>query len=184
VSDESAEAGTASPDVPLAIVLGSDSDLETMTGGLRLLDGFGVRYTLQVASAHRTPDRVVKLAEGARANGVKVIIAVAGKSAHLAGVIAAHTSLPVLGVPAAGGSLGGLDALLSTVNMPGGVPVGTLGIGSTGGVNACLLATRILSIGCERLAARLQGHRADLERQTDDKNARLGQKLTALAADK
>lgn len=167
-------------DTTVAVVLGSDSDLEQIVGGLRLLDGFGVRYSLQVLSAHRSPHEAVTFAAGAAAAGVRVIIAVAGKSAHLAGVLASHTILPVLGVPAAGGSLGGLDALLSTVNMPGGVPVGTLGIGASGGTNAALLAIRILGLSDERLAGRLAEHAAEQTRATLAKNERLGERLKAL----
>lgn len=164
-------------DAPVAIVLASDSDLETMVDGMRLLDGFGIRYSLAVLSAHRSPEKVREWALAARSHGVQVIIAVAGKAAHLAGVIAAHTTLPVLGVPAEGGSLGGLDALLSTAQMPGGVPVGTLGIGKAGASNAAILAARILSLKEERLAERLDRYREELEKETLAKGERIGQRL-------
>lgn len=169
-------------DTPIAIVMGSDSDFETIQEGLRHLDSFGVRYQVRVLSAHRSPAEAMEFASSARKRGVKVIIAIAGKAAHLAGVVAAHTDLPVLGVPASGGSLGGMDALLSTVQMPGGVPVGTLGIGRSGGTNACLLATRILALDDERVLERVGRHREAEREKTLEKDAKLGERLRAKAA--
>ncbi len=168
----------------VAIILGSDSDFDQIVGGLRALDGFGIQYALRVLSAHRSPEKVREFAVNAAENGVQVIIAVAGKAAHLAGVLAAHTTLPVLGVPASGGSLGGMDALLSTAQMPGGVPVGSLGIGKSGGTNAALLAARILGLSDERLAERLVLYREQLEKETEEKNERIGQKMSELSSEK
>ena len=164
----------------VAIVMGSDSDFDTMTGGLRLLDAFGIQYSIRVLSAHRSPERVREFALNAAKQGVKVIIAVAGKAAHLAGVLAAHTTLPVLGVPVQGGSLGGMDALLSTAQMPGGVPVGTLGIGKSGGTNAVLLSARILGLTEDRVAARLLKYREQLERETEEKNKKIGERVSQM----
>ncbi len=164
---------------PVAIAMGSDSDFDAITDGLRLLDGFGIQYSLAVVSAHRSPDEAAEFARNAKRHGVKVIIAIAGKAAHLAGVLAAHTTLPVLGVPAAGGSLGGLDALLSTAQMPGGVPVGTLGIGAAGGTNAALLAARIIGLSEERVAARLEQHKERMRTETLAKSEGLADKVRA-----
>lgn len=131
---------------PLAIVvMGSKSDWETMRHADEMLTRFGVPHESRVLSAHRTPDLVNELATGAEARGIEVIIAGAGGAAHLAGVIAAATLVPVLGVPIQSQALNGLDSLLSIVQMPGGVPVGTLGIGKSGAVNAALLAVRMLA---------------------------------------
>jgi 5-(carboxyamino)imidazole ribonucleotide mutase len=131
---------------PLVIVLmGSKSDWETLRHADEMLERFGVPHECRVASAHRTPDMTAEIARGAEARGVEVVIAAAGGAAHLAGVIAAYTLVPVLGVPVQSQALNGLDSLLSTVQMPGGVPVGTLAIGKAGAVNAALLAVRILA---------------------------------------
>jgi 5-(carboxyamino)imidazole ribonucleotide mutase len=131
---------------PLVIVLmGSKSDWETLRHAGEMLGRFGVPHECRVASAHRTPDLTAEIARGAEERGVEVIIAAAGGAAHLAGVIAAYTLVPVLGVPVQSQALNGLDSLLSMVQMPGGVPVGTLAIGKAGAVNAALLAVRILA---------------------------------------
>ena len=131
---------------PLVLVLmGSQSDWETMQHTSKTLQRFGVPHECRVASAHRTPDLALGLTRNAEERGVEVIIAAAGGAAHLAGVVAAHTMLPVLGVPMRGWALDGLDSLLSTVQMPRGIPVGTLAIGKAGAVNAALLAARILA---------------------------------------
>ena len=151
---------------PLVLVLlGSKSDWETMSEATAVLDRFAVPYEALVASAHRTPDRTRELAVGAAERGVEIVIAGAGGAAHLAGVVAAHTLLPVLGVPIQSRALNGLDSLLSTVQMPGGVPVGTLGIGKSGAVNAALLAVRILSLTRPALREKLREHVAQEERR-------------------
>lgn len=129
----------------VAVVTGSKSDWETMRAAQEVLERFGVPHELRVLSAHRTPVETADYAAAAEGRGLEVIVAAAGGAAHLAGVIAAHTVLPVLGVPMESGALRGLDSLLSTVQMPGGIPVGTLGIGKAGATNAALLAVAILA---------------------------------------
>ena len=132
------------PEPLVAILMGSDSDLPVMSESARILEQFEVPYELEVTSAHRSPDRTAEIVRQASEHGVGVFVVGAGSAAHLAGVVAAHTRLPVLGVPLASSDLQGLDALLATVQMPGGVPVGTLAIGKAGARNAALLACRIL----------------------------------------
>jgi 5-(carboxyamino)imidazole ribonucleotide mutase len=144
----------------VAIVMGSRSDWPTMKGAAESLDDLGVAYVSKVVSAHRTPDRLYSFAKGARDAGLKVIIAGAGGAAHLPGMTAAMTDLPVLGVPISATALNGLDALLSIVQMPAGAPVGTLAIGVAGARNAGILAAQILALGDPELAARLAERRA------------------------
>ncbi|HUF75500.1 MAG TPA: 5-(carboxyamino)imidazole ribonucleotide mutase [Longimicrobiales bacterium] len=131
----------------VGVVMGSKSDWDTMSHTADTLEALGIEHEVRVMSAHRTPDQAVEYAATARERGLEVIIAAAGGAAHLAGVLAAKTTLPVLGVPMKGWSLDGLDSLLSTVQMPRGVPVGTLAIGKAGAVNAALLAGQILGLG-------------------------------------
>ncbi|MCP5401886.1 MAG: 5-(carboxyamino)imidazole ribonucleotide mutase [Novosphingobium sp.] len=145
---------------PVAIVMGSQSDWATMKCAADALDQLGVAYDARIVSAHRTPDRLTAFATGAEAEGFKVIIAGAGGAAHLPGMVAAMTHLPVLGVPVQSKALSGQDSLLSIVQMPGGVPVGTLAIGEAGAKNAGLLAAAILSLGDPELAERLKAFRA------------------------
>jgi phosphoribosylaminoimidazole carboxylase PurE protein len=148
----------------VGIVFGSESDRSVMEEAARVLDQYGVRHELVVRSAHRTPAETAAWARSAERRGLEVIIAGAGGAAHLAGTMAAHSRLPVLGVPLASSPLGGFDALLSTVQMPAGVPVGTLGVGVWGARNAAHLAVRILALGdpalARRLAAAASGPRA------------------------
>jgi 5-(carboxyamino)imidazole ribonucleotide mutase len=145
---------------PVAIIMGSRSDWPTLKGAAAVLDALGVTHVAKVISAHRTPDRLWNFAKGARAAGFKVIIAGAGGAAHLPGMCASMTELPVLGVPVRSQSLDGLDSLLSIVQMPGGVPVGTLAMGEAGAKNAGLLAAQILALGDEALARRVADWRA------------------------
>ena len=152
----------------VGIVMGSDSDRSVMEEAQRVLTEFAVESELVVRSAHRTPDAAAEWARTARERGLHVLIAAAGGAAHLAGAMAAHSRLPVLGVPLASSPLGGFDALLSTVQMPPGVPVGTLGVGSWGARNAAFLALRILALSDAGLARKLEAH---AERQA---NAALG----------
>ena len=140
--------------------MGSRSDWPTMKHAADALDGLGVTYVAKVVSAHRTPDRMVAFAKGARADGIKVIIAGAGGAAHLPGMVAAMTELPVLGVPVESKALSGMDSLLSIVQMPGGIPVGTLAIGPAGAKNAGLLAAQILALSDTTLADRVGAYRA------------------------
>lgn len=144
----------------VGIVMGSRSDWATMTRAAEILTELGVPHESRVVSAHRTPDRLVAYAKGASARGLKVIIAGAGGAAHLPGMVASMTSLPVLGVPVKSSSLSGLDSLLSIVQMPKGVPVGTLAIGEAGAANAGLLAAAILATSDPALAGRLAAWRA------------------------
>jgi len=153
----------------VSIVMGSDSDLPTMQACADFLKKMAVPYEITVASAHRTPARAMGIAETARDRGVKVIIAAAGMAAHLAGVLAAHTTLPVIGVPMDASSLNGLDALLSTVQMPPGVPVATMGIGKAGAKNAAILACQILSIADEALAQKLADQKEAMAAEVDAK---------------
>lgn len=140
--------------------MGSKSDWDVMRHAHEILDQFGIPHECRVLSAHRTPKETAEYVAGAEARGLEVIIAAAGGAAHLAGVTAAHTVLPVLGVPLESSALKGLDALLSTVQMPGGIPVGTLAIGKAGAVNAALLAVAILGLKRPELRDRLREHRA------------------------
>jgi len=144
---------------PVAIIMGSRSDWPTMKAAADALDLLGVAYEAKVVSAHRTPDRLFAFAKGAKAAGVKVIIAGAGGAAHLPGMAASMTELPVLGVPVRSKALDGLDSLLSIIQMPGGVPVGALAIGEAGARNAGLLAAQILALSDEGLAGRVAAFR-------------------------
>lgn len=148
----------------VGIVMGSESDRAVMEEAGRVLDDFGVPWEMLVRSAHRTPEATARWAKSARARGLAVLIAAAGGAAHLAGAIAAHSRLPVLGVPLASSPLGGFDALLATVQMPPGVPVGTLGVGSWGARNAAHLAVRILAVSDAALAKRLEAYAAKMAR--------------------
>jgi 5-(carboxyamino)imidazole ribonucleotide mutase len=149
---------------PVAIIMGSQSDWATMRHAAETLDALGLAYEAKIVSAHRTPERLYAFAKGAKAAGFKVIIAGAGGAAHLPGMTASLTTLPVLGVPVESKALSGLDSLYSMVQMPPGVPVGTLAIGKAGAVNAALLAASILALSDDKLAGRLEAWRA---RQTE-----------------
>lgn len=144
----------------VGIVFGSSSDEQVMQGCADVLKELGIPYEMNVMSAHRTPAAVARYAGTAAERGVKVLIAGAGMAAHLAGTVAAHTTLPVIGVPLNAGTLGGLDALLATAQMPAGVPVATVAVGSAGAKNAAWLAAQILALGDQRLAAELKRRKA------------------------
>jgi len=152
------------PAAPVAIIMGSQSDWATMTHAAETLDALKVGYDARIVSAHRTPERLYAFAKGAQANGVKVIIAGAGGAAHLPGMTASMTTLPVFGVPIESKALSGLDSLYSIVQMPAGVPVGTLAIGKAGAINAALLAASVLALTDSALAERLAAWR---RQQTD-----------------
>lgn len=161
-------------DKPLvAVVMGSSSDWETMKHACEVLDQFGVSYYKRVISAHRTPELMAEFAHNARANGLHVIIAGAGGAAHLPGMIAAQTTLPVIGVPVRSHALSGWDSLLSIVQMPGGIPVATTAVGNSGATNAGLLAVSMLSTTDERLAKALQDYRDGLKKKVEESNAQL-----------
>ncbi len=155
------------------ILMGSDSDLATMAECCRELERFGVPFEIHVSSAHRSPDKTQKLVEGAEGRGIKVLICAAGASAHLAGVASAHTPLPVIGVPMAGTSLAGADALYSTVQMPQGMPVATVAIGKAGAGNAGILAAQILSLSDKALAEKIKAFKKDLAGKVEQKDAEL-----------
>ena len=143
--------------------MGSDSDLDVVSKAFDVLDSFDVKYTKNVLSAHRTPAEVLNLVNNAESSGIKVFIAAAGMAAHLAGVVAAHTTLPVIGIPIPSGSLNGMDSLLSTVQMPAGVPVATLAIGKAGAKNSALFAIAILSRKYPAISQKLKKYRSEFE---------------------
>src|SRR5271169_6512209 len=163
--------------VIVGIFIGSDTDLPVMSETAKTLEKFGIPYEMEVVSAHRTPARAHEYATSAVSRGLKVLIAAAGAAAHLAGVIAANTTLPVIGVPMGTSSLNGLDALLSTVQMPGGIPVATMAIDKAGAVNAAIFAAEILGLSDPDIARKLVEHKEELARSVTEKNARLQQQL-------
>lgn len=164
----------------VAIVMGSDSDWPLLQETVTTLSGFGVGCEVRVMSAHRTPDLAATYARKASGNGLKVIIAAAGGAAHLAGVICAHTTLPVIGVPVTSGFLNGLDSLLSTVQMPAGVPVATVATGKAGAVNAAILAVQILALSRPDLARKLVVHKNVLIDKVNAGNERIQNELSKL----
>jgi phosphoribosylaminoimidazole carboxylase PurE protein len=157
----------------VGIVMGSDSDLPVMAEAAQMLKKFGVAFEIEISSAHRSPARTSEYARTAIARGLKVIIVAAGGAAHLGGVIAAETTLPVVGVPMASTSLAGLDSLLSMVQMPGGVPVACTAIGKPGAINAAIFAVEILATSDPVLAQRLTDYKADLARGVAEKSAKV-----------
>ncbi|SMC35440.1 5-(carboxyamino)imidazole ribonucleotide mutase [Oscillospiraceae bacterium] len=157
------------------VVMGSDSDFPVMEGCFKILKRFGVEFEAHVASAHRTPDRAIKLAQEAKDNGFKVVIAAAGLAAHLGGVLAANTTLPVIGVPCKGGALNGVDALYATVQMPSGIPVATVAI--DGGTNAGILACQILATADEELSSKIAAYKQELADSVDGRDKRLQDKI-------
>jgi phosphoribosylaminoimidazole carboxylase PurE protein len=167
----------------VGIIMGSDSDWDTMEGAADRLQAFEVPYEVQVMSAHRSPKIVMQYAQTARRRRLGVIIAGAGGAAHLAGVVAAHTTLPVIGVPVVSGSLQGLDSLLSTVQMPPGVPVATVGVGRGGAENAAILAVQILGVHSRALRERLEKFKVELAESVVGKNLRLQRKIAPGDAD-
>ncbi|HOD36858.1 MAG TPA: 5-(carboxyamino)imidazole ribonucleotide mutase [Syntrophales bacterium] len=160
-------------DALVSVVMGSDSDLPTMKESLILLKQFEIPYEVVLTSAHRTPERTSEFAKGAAGRGVRVIIVGAGAAAHLAGVIASQTPLPVIGVPIDSTSLGGLDALLSTVQMPGGIPVATMPVGKAGARNAALMAARVLALGDRGIAGKLKGYAEKMAAEVKEKQKKL-----------
>ena len=168
---------------PVIILMGSDSDWPTMKPAALLLRDFGVETEVLVQSAHRTPKKVQETAGQAADRGVKVIIAAAGGAAHLAGVVASFTNLPVIGVPMKTSALGGLDSLYSMVQMPSGVPVATVGIGEAGAVNAAVLAAQILALGDSRIEEELSAYNVRLAEEGEDKADRVKEALAAAGGD-
>lgn len=161
----------------VAVIMGSDSDLPVVMGAIKELKKFGVPVETHVMSAHRTPQIACEFAARARENGFGVIIAAAGKAAHLAGVLAAHTTLPVIGIPVKSSTLDGLDALLATVQMPSGIPVATVAI--DGAKNAALLAIQMLGIYDEELSDKLADMKEDMRREVVEKDKKLQQEVNA-----
>ena len=157
----------------VSIVMGSDSDLDIMREGAKALENFGIAYEIDVTSAHRSPDRTADYARKAAGRGIRVIIAGAGGAAHLAGVIAAHTTLPVIGVPIPSTALNGLDSLLATVQMPAGIPVATVAIGKPGATNAGILAAQVLGLSSASLAKKLEAHKEALANGVEEKSRKL-----------
>lgn len=155
--------------VKVSIVIGSENDLDVMKEAKNVLDEFGISSEMTIASAHRSPERIAQYAKMAEERGIEVIIAGAGMAAHLAGAIASRTLCPVIGVPIDSSSLRGLDALLSTVQMPSGVPVATMAIGRTGAINAAYLAIQILALRDRRLLERLKRHRLEMEKKIEER---------------
>src|SRR5215467_6114533 len=164
------------PESPLvSIVMGSDSDLDIMNEAAKALDDFGISYEIDVTSAHRSPARTAEFARTAASRGVKVIIAGAGGAAHLAGVIAAETTLPVIGVPIPSTPLNGMDSLLATVQMPAGIPVATVAIGKSGATNAGILAAQIIALSDSSVAKKLERHKQKLADGVEEKSKKLRQ---------
>ena len=157
----------------IGIVMGSDSDMGVMQGAADVLKDFGVAFEITVASAHRSPQRAAGWASTASERGIKVIIAGAGHAAHLAGAMAAHSSLPIIGVPIDSSCLQGMDALLATVQMPPGIPVATMAIGKPGARNAGILAVQILALADADLAERLQEYKKDMAAKVEEKAKKL-----------
>ncbi|WP_213386024.1 5-(carboxyamino)imidazole ribonucleotide mutase [Enterococcus lactis] len=158
----------------ISVIMGSTSDWETMKEACQILEEFGVSYNKKVVSAHRTPDLMFEYAQSAREKGIKIIIAGAGGAAHLPGMVAAKTTLPVIGVPVQSRTLNGLDSLLSIVQMPGGVPVATTAIGKAGAINAGLLAIQMLSMYDLELEAKLAERRSMLAKTVIESSDQLG----------
>ncbi len=162
----------------IAIIMGSDSDLPVLEGAIRTLDQFGVSCEVRVLSAHRTPAEAAAFARSARENGFGAIIAAAGKAAHLAGAMAAGTTLPVIGIPVKSSTLDGIDALLSTVQMPSGMPVATVAI--DGAVNAALLSVQILAVEDAALAEKLEAYRAEAGRKVLEKDQKISKQYSTV----
>jgi len=161
----------------VSIFIGSDSDYDVIEKALEILKRFNVSFNLEVTSAHRSPERTLKLIKNSEKEGAKVFIAVAGKAAHLAGFVASHTIHPVIGVPVRSSSLNGLDALLSTVQMPEGIPVATMGLGNSGAANAALLAIQILSLQDPSLEKKLKEYRSTMASEVEKKSRKTKKNL-------
>src|SRR6201984_1556584 len=157
----------------VSIVMGSDSDLDIMREAAKALEEFGIEYEIDVTSAHRSPERTAEFARKAASRGIRVIIAGAGGAAHLAGVIAAHTTLPVIGVPIPSTTLQGMDSLLATVQMPAGIPVATVAIGKPGATNAGILAAQIIGVADSPVGKKLTAHKEKLARGVEEKSKKL-----------
>jgi len=162
----------------VAVIMGSDSDLPTLKPLFSTLKKFGIEFEAMVCSAHRTPDKAAQFAKNAKSNGFEVIIAAAGKAAHLPGVLAAFTTLPVIGVPVMSSTMDGLDSLLSIVQMPSGIPVATVAI--DGAENAAILAAQMIAISDKELSLKLESFKEEMAKKVEDKNAALVAKLAEI----
>ena len=161
----------------VGILMGSDSDWPMMHDAVKTLDSFGIKHEVRVLSAHRTPDLASDYSKSASRRGIRVIIAAAGGAAHLAGVIASHTILPVIGIPIKGGALNGVDALLATIQMPAGIPVATVTLGNAGAVNAAILAVQILALDKPSLSRKLLDYKVALKGKVISGNAKVQSEL-------
>ncbi len=163
----------------VGIVMGSDSDWPLLKSATTTLEEFEIPYEVRVCSAHRTPDAAVEYAASASKRGMKVLMSAAGGAAHLGGVLAAHTTLPVIGIPVKGGALNGIDSLLSTIQMPAGIPVATVTLGSAGPVNAAIFAAQILALTDSAIARRVVAHKRGLKKKVQQGDARVQKDLEA-----
>jgi len=170
-------AGTVKGKALVGVIMGSDSDYPVMAEAVKMLEKFGIASEVEVVSAHRSPERAAEYAKSAIGRGLKVIIVGAGGAAHLAGVVAAFTTLPVIGIPMGGTAVNGMDSLLSTVQMPGGVPVGTMGIGKAGATNAGIYAAEILGTSDSGIARKLADYKKELDAAVAEKSARLKREI-------
>ncbi len=162
----------------VAVIMGSDSDFPTVSGAIKTLDAYGVPFEVHIMSAHRTPEEAAEFSANARKNGFGVIIAAAGKAAHLAGVLAAHTTLPVIGIPIKSSTFDGLDALLATVQMPKGIPVATVAV--DGADNAAILAVQMLALSDEKLAEKLSAEKVNMKNGVAKKDEDIQKKVSEL----
>lgn len=160
----------------VSIVMGSDSDMAIVEGAIDILKKFGIAYDVNVISAHRSPERALEFAKDARKRGLKAIIACAGSAAHLAGVLASHTTVPVIGIPAPSSDLKGLDALLATVQMPAGVPVATMAIGKSGAANGAILAIQMMALTDNDLRKKLEEYKCELAKKVEDADKKIKEK--------
>jgi len=168
------------PNPLVALVMGSATDWPAVKPAAETLKRFDVPFEVRVLSAHRTPEEAAAFSRGAADRGLRILLAAAGSAAHLAGVLASHTTLPVIGIPVSGGALNGMDALLATVQMPAGVPVATVAVGAGGPVNAALLAVEILALSNDRLCAALREHKSALCKKVLEDDAKLQAEVSAL----
>lgn len=161
----------------VGIVMGSDSDWPILKTACETLEGFGIPFEVRVISAHRTPDLAMEYADSAVKRGLKVILSAAGGAAHLGGVLAAHTTLPVVGIPVKGGALNGIDSLLATIQMPAGIPVPTVTLGSAGPINAAIFVAQILALSDPAMARKVTSHKRALRKKVDKGNERVQKDL-------
>lgn len=164
-------------DKKISIVMGSDSDFPVMKRTKNILDDFDMQYEIKVLSAHRSPELTAEYAREVKSKGIEVIIAGAGGAAHLAGIIAAHTTIPVIGVPITTSNFKGLDSLLSTIQMPGGVPVATMGVGNSGAKNAAIFAIQLLALNNDSLQEKLLDYKDDLKESVNKKQSRVDSEI-------